>query len=336
MISTGAKLRIEKSQNTSGILRNTKKIFVLKEEDYYVVDIGLDGDAPKQFIKAYFFERDSGVKRRNRSTWTPFIAKSAEKWYPHESVVEFMINKIGLELGLTMNEVRLAIANTQIRFLSRYFLKSNEVLVHGAEICGEYLEDNQMAAEIANNKKTSRELFTFEFICKAIDTVFPEAAGELKIELVKMITFDAIVGNNDRHFYNWGVINSVKKTGKRPKFAPIYDSARGLLWNESEENIVKHYENIRREGKKLVNYVQQAKPRISIEEDAEINHFGLIAFIRSYSDEYKSVVDDLLAGRNEEKVLKMLREEVFLFFSPERQDLITRIIKERFSILRNE
>ena len=128
------KLRIEKSENSSGSLLELKQISILKEEDYYVETIGLDGDAPKQFIKAYFFEPDSGIKRRNLNTWAPFIAKSAEKWYPHESVIEYMINRIGIELGLNMNEVKLVRANGHIRFLSRYFLKSNEVLVHGAEI----------------------------------------------------------------------------------------------------------------------------------------------------------------------------------------------------------
>jgi hypothetical protein len=257
-------LRIEKSENSSGTIQNFSKIPVLKEENYYVVDIGLDGDAPKQFIKAYIFETDSGVKKRNPKTWTPFVAKSAEKWYPHESVIEYMINRIGITLGLNMNEVKLVVANGQIRFLSKYFRKSNEVLVHGAEICGEYLDDKDLAAQIANNKKTSRQLFTFEFICEAIRYVFPEVCESLITDLVRMIAFDAIVGNNDRHFYNWGVINTVKKMGKPPKFAPIYDSARGLMWNESEQNIVKHHIHQQGEGKKIVNYVLRGMPTLII------------------------------------------------------------------------
>lgn len=333
-INRNTSLRIESSQNSSGKIHHYNKIPVLKEEYYYVDKRFLDGDAPKQFIKAWFFEPDRKAKKKNSSTWMPFIAKSAEKWYPHESVVEYMINKIGIALGLNMNEVRLVVANTQIRFLSRYFLQSNEVLVHGAEICGEYLDDLAMAAEIANNKKTSRELFTFEFICKAIEAVFPEVQRELTLDLVRMITFDAIVGNNDRHFYNWGVVNTVKKGSKKPKFAPIYDSARGLMWNESELNIVKHHTNIQAEGKKLVNYIEQAKPRISIESDADINHFKLVNFIKGLSVEYKGIVDELVTDAKEARVLKMLDQEIFQHFSTERNELVTLILKERFKILR--
>jgi len=328
-------LRIEKSLNSSGVLQSISKIPLLREDDYFIVDIGLDGDAPKQFIKAYFYEPDSSVRKKSRKTWPSFIAKSAEKWYPHESVVEYMINRVGIELGLNMNEVKLVVANTQIRFLSRYFLGTNEVLVHGAEICGEYLDDHRLASEIANNRKTSRELFTFEFICKAINYVFPEASEQLTLDLVKMITFDAIVGNNDRHFYNWGVVNNVKQRVKIPKFAPIYDSARALMWNESEANIVKHHAHSKMEGKKLINYIDQAKPRISIENNSDLNHFELVGSIRQISEEYAGVIEKLVSKSNEERVIKMLGEEIFRHFSLPRKELISFVLKKRFEALRN-
>ena len=98
----------------------------------------------------------------------------------------------------------------------------------------------ELAKEIADHKPTSRELFTFEFIKDAIRTVFPNSFEHLMCELVKMLCFDALAGNNDRHFYNWGIVDTKKKTSKLPTFAPIYDSARGLLWNLSDENI-KHF-----------------------------------------------------------------------------------------------
>ena len=87
---------------------------MLKEGNYNVVDINLDGDAPKQFIKAYFHTQGGKVKKSKPASWIAFIAKTAEKWYPHESVIEFMINRIGEELGLKMNGIRLVRANGQI------------------------------------------------------------------------------------------------------------------------------------------------------------------------------------------------------------------------------
>ncbi len=289
MTTLKGNLRIENSLNSSGKLLNINTIPLLKESHYIVKNYELDGDAPKQFIKAYFYEKDSSVRKVSSNSWLPYIAKTAEKWYPHESVIEYMINRIGQVLGLNMNEIRLVNANEQIRFLSKYFLCKDEKLIHGAEICGEHLGDQLLAIEIANDKLTSRQLFTFEFIKDSIRSVFPEYFENIFLELVKMVSFDAIVGNNDRHFYNWGVIDTKKKTSKIPTFAPIYDSARGLLWNYSDENIKNLLKTHSQGAKKIEKYITDASPRISIESNTQANHFELIDFIKRYDNEYKEL-----------------------------------------------
>ena len=327
-------LRVEISKNSSGKLLNKSLITLLKEENYIVKNYKLDGDAPKQFIKAYFYEENSGVKKSSSGSWFSYIAKTAEKWYPHESVIEFMINRIGQELRLNMNDIKLVTANGQIRFLSKFFLHKNEKLVHGAEICGEHLGDMLLAKEIADHKTTSRELFTFEFIKDAIRTVFPDSFEHLLLELVKMLVYDAIAGNNDRHFYNWGIIDTMKKTSKLPTFAPIYDSARGLLWNISDENC-KHLLKTHKEGgKKVIKYIEEASPRISIEGNTQANHFELIDFIRRYNKEYDEIVINLASIENQGKVLRMLNKEFFPLFIPERSELIALILENRFKRIR--
>lgn len=327
-------LRKEISINSSGKLYHESKIQLLKQKNYWVINTPLDGDAPKQFIKAYFFTPNSSVRKILPNTWTSFIAKTAEKWYPHESVIEFMINRIGQEMGLHMNDVRLVKANGQIRFLSQYFLKNNEKLVHGAEICGEHLGDAEMAAEIANHKPTARELFTFEFITEAIQSIYPDYAALLLQEIVKMLTFDCIVGNNDRHFYNWGVIDSIKKKQENPKFAPLYDSARGLMWNFSDENIVLTLRDMKKGGKKIDNYISQAKPRISIDKNKTATHFELIEFLKK-DKKFAQIIDSLSSDFLESKVIKMLKREFFPFFIKERSELVLYLLKMRFQKTRD-
>lgn len=325
------KLRFEKSLNCSGKILNENYIHVLKEKNYIVKNYSLDGDSPKHFIKAYFFIPDSQTRRNSPNSWTSYIAKSAEKWYPHESVIEYMINRIGQVMGLEMNEIKLLKINGQIRFLSRYFLNKNEKLIHGAEICGEHLGDMEMAEEIAKNKNTSRALFTFEFIKDAIRTVFPKSFESILLQLVKMVTFDALSGNNDRHFYNWGVIDTKKKTPKLPIFSPIYDSARGLLWNYSDENLIKIYE---RKGKKIEKYIDEACPRISIETNTAANHFELIDFLKRYNKEYSEIVVELSQKAKEEEIIEMLNKEFYHLFIKERCELITLILRNRFKKIR--
>lgn len=329
-------LRNEISKFCSGSINAIHKIPELKRGNYLVLDIELDGDAPKQYIKAYFFEKNSGKRKKNTNSWPAFIAKTAEKWYPHESLVEFMINRIGQEMGLRMNEIKIVRANGQIRFLSKYFLRKHERLIHGAEICGAYISDIDLANQIALNKKTAREFFTFEFISQAINTVFPYQAELILLELVKMIVFDALVGNNDRHFYNWGVIDSTLALPHQVKLAPIYDSARGLLWNQSDENIKKHFAAHENGGAFISKYINSAAPRISIEGNATINHFELINYVKRQNIEYKKIVLSLSSVEIENKVLMMLERDFFHFFTPERTALVKIILSKRFKKIREE
>lgn len=334
-IRLAGKLRLEHSINCSGRLLNLSNIPVLKEAHYIVKDYDLDGDAPKQFIKIYQYKNGSLLRRKSSKSWMPYIAKTAEKWYPHESVIEYLMNRIGEELGLHMNGIKLLVINGQIRFLSKYFICKNEKLIHGAEICGEYLEDLSFAMEIANHKTNSRALFTFEFMKDAIRTVFPDCFEKLLEELVKMLTFDALAGNNDRHFYNWGVIDTKRKSCKLPSFAPIYDSARGLLWNWSDANIISTYQTLNQGNAKLKRYIEHASPRISIEENTQANHFELIDFLKRYNNDYRIIIDDLASEDNEAKVLSMIEKEFSPFFIKERTALIALNLKERFKKIRS-
>lgn len=228
-----SKLRIEISSNNSGKIHHLGRIDYLKERHYFVIKgVSLDGDAPKEFIKAYFFEKDGTVRKNNPRTWNQYLAKSAEKWYPHESIIEYLIN------------------------------------------------------------------------------------------------------NNDRHFYNWAVIRSIRKKETKVKFAPVYDSARGLLWNWSDKKVIKDYFSHFKGGKKVENYISSACPRISIEGDSEINHFDLVEHLFKNYPQYRETIKDLVTFDKQEKVMKMYHEKFSYFFIEERNDLVNLILNARFSRIR--
>jgi len=329
-----SKLRIETPKNCSGSL-NKNNIPILKEKNYYVnEDYQLDGDAPKQLIMVYSYQPKSKIRRMKPKTWTPYIAKTAEKWYPHESIIEYAINRIGYCLQLRMNEVKLLEINNQIRFLSRYFLNKDEMLYHGAEIFGAYLEDEQFAKKIANSQKTARDFFTYEFVVESIKSVFQKYSSQLISDLVKILTFDAIVGNNDRHFYNWAIVTYKKRCPKKPFISPIYDTARGLMWNESDQKIkiltMRHYFD-----KKINDYILNSCPRISIDANKSANHFELISFIKNQSSEFRDMINQIASDRNEAHVYEMLKKEIFPLFVKERRKIILLILKKRFKKIRS-
>ena len=313
--------------NCSGYL-DKSFISLLREKHYEVIPKNLDGAAPKQFIKAYFYSQG---KRNNRYF---YIAKSAEKWAPVECVIECAINCIGRTLGLKMNDYKLVIANQTIRFLSKYFLKKGQILIHGAEIMGDYLGDRDMAKEIAEHRKNSRYLLDFQEVKNALNQVFPNEASDLQKELVKLLVFDALVGNHDRHFYNWGIISKVEKNQNRKcKFSPIYDSARGLLWNTPDEQLENYFDGNKIIQSKLKKYLENSSPRISLKNNPKANHYDLVEhFIKD--KKFKPIVESLVMDKHLDKIIYMLKEKFFLYLHPKRSILIKEILRQRFKTIK--
>jgi len=330
-----SKLRKENSKEFSGFI-NIQSIPHLKNSNYYVVDVPLDGDAPKQYIKAYFYYQGC-PRKSNPAMWDGYYAKFGGKSYPHESIVEFGINQIGESIGLKMNETRLVTANGQIRFLSKDFIKRGKKnLIHGVEILHEYFEDKEFVDGINRDRSQRRELLTFDVIEDAMNHVHPIQGSALLVELVKLITFDAIVGNNDRHFYNWGVIGDIKsKSNKRVEFAPIYDTARGLLWNTVESRIQRMYKQYRSGSKdQIMAFLSKSKPRFSFNENSKANHFELMEYLIGYKSEYKDAISQLISIESQKCAILKLKQTIFRYFSTERCFLIVEILNLRFEQLR--
>lgn len=115
-------LKEEVVENFSGVkLDLHKHIARLKQGDWKELNVSIGGDAPKNFIALYSFERNSKVRKSNSKTWPRYIAKVGHKWYPLESINEYFFNRIGEVLNLRMAASKLVMANNQLRFLSRYF-----------------------------------------------------------------------------------------------------------------------------------------------------------------------------------------------------------------------
>ena len=331
MINLERKLRTEKNIQESGYL-DYSKIQVLKNKNFFVVDIPLDGDAPKEYIKAYFYNTSRKAKK---TRWSEYFAKYGHKSYPNESVIEYIINQIGEELGFKMNETELVLVNGQIRFLSKNFLRKNEKLIHGIEVLAEYFQDREFVKDIDKDRKHRREYITFELIIEAIEEVYPKNADSIISSFIELLVFDAIVGNNDRHHYNWGLIGDIEKKNKLIRFAPIYDTARGLLWNKTDRDIKKMFLQLN-DKMQIKAYLKKSKPRVSYNTNPEANHFELIEYICELNNDYKEIVMKYINKKKEEKIISYFRKNFQKLFILERSELIIKILRLRFQTLRKE
>lgn len=193
-------------KNNSGFEPSNRSIPFAKKHQYRYVNRGtIIGDAPKCMIELYEFEKGGKTRKSNPSTWKNYIAKSASKYYPNESITEHLLNELGKTLGQTMANSKLYRFNNQIWFLSEYFLKEEMTLYHGADLFGDYISDKKLIDEVQNNNKINdQEFFTVQLVREALTNAFPKDAEVIFEEFINMLILDGILGINDRHSYNWG------------------------------------------------------------------------------------------------------------------------------------
>lgn len=236
------------------------------------------------------------------------------------------MTRVGQLCGLDVAESRLMICAQQLRFLSRYFLKPDEILNHAAEILGRYLEDREFVQRVADGRG-EKELFTFQAYRAALEHTFPNQAEDIVRCFVRMIGFDALVGNQDRHFYNWGVITHTRGV-LPPRFAPIYDTARGLFWNVAESGL-----NKVETPAGLERYIAGGEPLISWDgHSGGLNHFDLVERIAMTDDQCRVWLEEVsVAAKGALKVcLGMVDAEFSCLLSPRRRNAIQRCLQARF------
>lgn len=297
--------------------------------------VSVGGDAPKELLRVYEFEQ--GIKRANNPRcWPIYIVKTGHKWYPYESITEYLLNRIGQVLGLKMADSRLVFINGQMRFMSKLFRNNHDqMLVHGADLYSGYLGDREFVEEI-EEKQLARQFFTVTFTYEALQHMFPFQVGDIFADFVRMLVFDAIVGNNDRHFYNWGILKHLRDK-HQPRFSPIYDTARAFFWNRSEDHFQKFKNNATGRTKMITNYVVKSKPKTGVEKNDDANHRDLIKLL--CSNKFKGtreIVYDLVTDKNKDRIIDLIQGEFGRILSQDRQLFITECIILRFDLLKGE
>lgn len=334
MILVNDKLKREKLERASGSSRSLQGcIQTIREKHYRIIKgVSVGGDAPKELLRVY--EYTQGRKKANNpKSWDIFIAKTGHKWYPTESITEHLLNQLGRCLGLEMAESRLYIINTQVRFLSKLFRnEKNQILEHGADLYSGYLGDRKFVEEI-EEKNMAKDFFTISFTYETLKYIYPHQAEDIFTDFCRMLIFDAIVGNNDRHFYNWAVIKHLNDN-HQPRFSPIYDTARALFWNRSDAQLERFVKDKVARNRMINNYAVKSSPKTGIEKNTNPNHIDIIKLL--YSNKFqgtKDLVLEYITRKNHERMKELVADEFGSVFSEERIQLILECLDLRFKLL---
>jgi hypothetical protein len=268
-------------------------------------------------------EKDIWVDPR---TGHEYIAKKAGRNGRMETLTEYLLNVIGLRIGLKVAEPLIAVREGELRFMSKKFHSQDELLQHGHEFLAQFYSDREIAC-IQRNSREERTLYSISNVITGLEAAYLETADRFVRPFVKMLFFDALVGCQDRHFKNWGIIRSVKGD-RQDHFAPIFDTARGLFWEYSTARLREFSET------ESERYTRRSRPPIGDFQGKRVTHFALVEQIVRRYPTYRPILQQMVSLRKEKAVLELLEEPVATHLPKRRRWQIKHCLQKRFVTLR--
>lgn len=202
--------------------------------------------------------------------------------------------------------------NNALGVLNYYFNNNNEIHMDAVTFLG-INDDNR------------KNLYNLSYIKLKLDSY----DTKLFQEFLKILVFDALIGEQDRHEENWGLTES--KDGY--KLSPLYDNGDSLLNHFKNKKMLDSYYN---KFKDFNKYIMKSKSQICDEiTKTKLKHFELIKKIR---DEYPNIVIQELNNLKKlsnNKVKQIVYKVPDELLTKEHKELIIEYLIKRRDILIN-
>ena len=174
-------------------------------------------------------------------------------------LAEKIATLIAKEIGIKTAKVDIGMRDGRIGCMSYNICKGAEILVEGINfITAVYPNYNQNKLMDSESKK----FYGLDMIEKSIKNVFPSIPDDF----YKMLIFDFIIGNNDRHHSNWAFKFRIDQDSLVCDFSPLYDNGSSLCSFVKEKDI-DEYINTKDEMRVKALIDSRSKSMIRINED---------------------------------------------------------------------
>ena len=238
--------------------------------------------------------RDKIIVENPANNKTYYFKESIKK-FPSKFWSEIIPSQLGQHIGINIVNYEIGIYKDIVGCICEFMITEDEEMIHGVNI---------LKNELKDFKITGRPIVSFQDIFKAMNNY----RGYIR-NVIDMLIFDSLIGNQDRHSENWAMIRTLnieelKKNHKKMiknlmeiykmtklnvpfksffiknfdrlslfdyKFSPVFDSGSSL-GREIDERAIEKY---LKDEKEILKYIKNGKSEIKW-ENKNINHFDLL------------------------------------------------------------
>lgn len=237
-----------------------------------------------------------------------------------ENVSEKVAELIATKIKLPCAKIEIGTYYEEKGCLSYNILSKNKTMAEGIS----YISRRYKYYDVKEGKDLeSGKYYCLEIILNSLDKI------ELKGHFYKIMIFDFIIGNSDRHSNNWAII---KKGKEKERLAPIYDNGSSLCALVKESQI-KDYLSSR--DKLKFNALVDTSSRIDGKSRRKPTHKEIIQYLHdNFYDETKDFVK-LIIQKLDEKAIEDILNSVKEYISDNRYQLIKKYLQQKIIILKS-
>lgn len=235
------------------------------------------------------------------------------KYNKYPSCTELASEKICYEIARTLNfncaKIDLAIdKNGNLGILNYIFVDSNT-------------SHTDASLYLRNTNFERKEFYTLENIKMFLNSLNPN----LFSQFIEIMVFDALVGEQDRHEENWGIM---KKEKELPSYylSPLYDNSCNLLRDQTNK-LDKFADEVY-----FNNYINKSKTAI-YKNVKKIKHFDLIKELLETNNEATINAIKRLNILTDNKISNIVNNIPNRFLGKKHKEYIIKYISKRRDIL---
>lgn len=260
--------------------------------------------------------------------WFKYVKKTYtknntdEEICTYENISEKIAELIAKELKLNSARIEIGTYFGESGCLSYNILGDRQTMAEGAAYISRAYPKYDALKGIDND---SGKYYCLEIILKSL------AKEELKKEFFKIMIFDFIIGNSDRHWNNWAII---KTKGGKEYFSPLYDNGSSLCALIHENDIVDYLGKDKLKFISLVDSKSKTIVRINGSSKNIPTHKIVLQYLRNnYYEETKEFVKFAVRKLNEDKITDILRN-ISKYISHRRCELLKKYLLEKIKMLK--
>lgn len=257
----------------------------------------------------------------NKQTKEVGLFKFTKSIETTEHISEKLASDLAGLIGLDCAKIKIGIYEAKIGSMSYLINSDKEILIEGIYLINKIYPnyDSYTMYDNINN-----EYYSLEMILNSLNEY------NLKSEFFKLVIFDFIIGNTDRHQNNWAVL----QCNDNIRICPIYDNGSSLCCYIKEENIDTYLGNDKVRFNSIVNSKSKSRIRVDKNLKKESTHLEMIRYIKeNYNEcviELVKIIKDSITDISIDNIIS--NYEVALI-SDKRKLLIKKFLLEKVNLL---